>query len=152
MAKQLVFGDDARESLRRGVAKLSRLVKVTLGPKGRHVVLDKGWGAPVVSNDGVSVADEVELHDRYENMGAQMVKQVASKTSDMAGDGTTTATLLTEAIFMEGMKCVTAGINPMALSRGIRKAVDAVIAELKHLSCPISEGNFKEIVCFGPYP
>lgn len=145
MAKQLVFGDDARESLRRGVAKLSRLVKVTLGPKGRHVVLDKGWGAPVVSNDGVSVADEVELHDRYENMGAQMVKQVASKTSDMAGDGTTTATLLTEAIFMEGMKCVTAGINPMALSRGIRKAVDAVIAELKHLSRPISEGNFKEI-------
>jgi chaperonin GroEL len=145
MAKQLIFAEEAREALRKGVSKLAEVVKVTLGPKGKHVVLDKGWGAPNVCDDGVTVAEEVELNDRYENMGAQMVKQVASKTNDIAGDGTTTATVLTEAIFLEGLKCVTAGINPMALSRGIHKSVDAVVAELKKMSRPISEGNYREI-------
>lgn len=145
MAKQLIFAEESREALRRGVSKLAQVVKVTLGPKGKHVVLDKGWGSPNVCDDGVTVAEEVELNDRYENMGAQMVKQVASKTNDIAGDGTTTATVLTEAIFLEGLKCVAAGINPMALSRGIHKAVDAVVTELKKMSRPIPEGNYKEI-------
>jgi chaperonin GroEL len=130
MAKQLEFGEDARRGVLSGVTKLSRAVKATLGPKGRNVVLDKKWGAPTVTKDGVSVAKEIELPDKYENMGAQMVKEVASKTSDVAGDGTTTATVLAEAIFREGLRNVTAGANPMALKRGIDKAVDLVVDKL----------------------
>ncbi len=129
-AKQLEFGEDARRHVLAGVTKLSRAVKSTLGPKGRNVVLDKKWGAPTVTKDGVTVAKEIELEDKYENMGAQMVKEVASKTSDVAGDGTTTATVLAEAIYREGLRNVTAGANPMALKRGIDKAVEAVIDAL----------------------
>ncbi|MFM1918483.1 MAG: groL chaperonin GroEL [Candidatus Hydrogenedentota bacterium] len=130
MPKQLEFGEDARRGILNGVTKLSRAVKATLGPKGRNVVLDKKWGAPTVTKDGVSVAKEIELEDKYENMGAQMVKEVASKTSDVAGDGTTTATVLAEAIFREGLRTVTAGANPMALKRGIDKAVEMVVDKL----------------------
>src|SRR5436190_20212874 len=117
-AKNIAFDQDAREAIRRGVKKLARAVKVTLGPRGRAVLLEKKWGAPIVSVDGVTVAKEIELKDPYENMGAQMVKEVASKTNDVAGDGTTTATVLAEAIFEEGLKNVTAGANPIALKRG----------------------------------
>ncbi len=133
-AKQLEFGEDARRRILGGVTKLSRAVKATLGPKGRNVVLDKKWGAPTVTKDGVTVAKEIELEDKYENMGAQMVKEVASKTSDVAGDGTTTATILAEAIYREGLRNVTAGANPMALKRGIDKAVEAVVEQLKKMS------------------
>jgi len=129
-AKQLQFGEEARRGVLAGVTKLSRAVKSTLGPKGRNVVLDKKWGAPTVTKDGVTVAKEIELEDKYENMGAQMVKEVASKTSDVAGDGTTTATILAEAIYREGLRNVTAGANPMALKRGIEKAVDVVVEKL----------------------
>jgi chaperonin GroEL len=135
-AKQLLYDEEARRAIRRGVDKLADAVKVTLGPKGRNVVLDKKWGAPTITKDGVTVAKEIELEDRFENMGAQMVREVASKTSDVAGDGTTTATVLAQAIFREGMKNVTAGANPMALKRGIDKAVEAVIAEIQRLSKP----------------
>jgi chaperonin GroEL len=135
-AKQLRYDEEARASILKGVQKLSNAVKATLGPKGRNVVLDKKWGAPTITKDGVTVAKEVELPDAFENMGAQMVRQVASKTSDVAGDGTTTATVLAEAIFREGVKNVTAGANPMALKRGIDKAVEAVVAELKATSKP----------------
>ena len=134
MAKQLKFGDDARRSLLAGVEKLSQAVKVTLGPKGRNVVLDKSFGSPNITKDGVSVAKEIELDCPYENMGAQMVKEVASKTSDIAGDGTTTATVLAEAIYREGLKNVTAGANPMELKRGIDKAVTTMVAELAEIS------------------
>jgi chaperonin GroEL len=133
MAKQIIYGEEARRALQRGVDKLANAVKVTLGPKGRNVVLDKKFGAPNITKDGVSVAKEVELEDAFENMGAQMVKEVASKTSDVAGDGTTTATVLAQAIVREGLKNVTAGANPTALKRGIDKAVDVVVAELKKL-------------------
>jgi len=133
-AKQLEFGEEARRRVLAGVVKLSKAVKATLGPKGRNVVLEKKWGAPTVTKDGVSVAKEIELEDKYENMGAQMVKEVASKTSDIAGDGTTTATILAEAIFREGMRNVAAGSNPMALKRGIEKAVDAVVDRLAKMS------------------
>ncbi len=133
-AKQLEFGEDARRRILSGVMKLSKAVKATLGPKGRNVVLDKKWGAPTVTKDGVSVAKEIELEDKYENMGAQMVKEVASKTSDVAGDGTTTATILAESIYREGLRNVTAGANPMALKRGIEKAVDAVVENLRKMS------------------
>src|SRR6185295_15385146 len=136
-AKQLLFDEAARQSLLRGVAKLSKAVTATLGPKGRNVVLDKKYGSPTVTKDGVTVAKEIELADPYENMGAQMVKEVASKTSDVAGDGTTTATVLAEAIFEQGLKVVTAGANPLQLKRGIEKAVDAVVAEIKRLSTPV---------------
>jgi chaperonin GroEL len=129
-AKQLMFEEDARKALLRGVEKLSRAVKVTLGPKGRNVVLDKKFGSPTITKDGVTVAKEIELDDAWENMGAQMVREVASKTSDVAGDGTTTATVLTESIYREGLRNVTAGANPMALQRGIGKAVDAVVEQL----------------------
>jgi len=129
-AKQLMFEEDARKALLRGVEKLSRAVKVTLGPKGRNVVLDKKFGSPTITKDGVTVAKEIELEDPWENMGAQMVREVASKTSDVAGDGTTTATVLTESIYREGLRNVTAGANPMALQRGIGKAVDAVVEQL----------------------
>jgi len=133
-AKQLVFDDSARRALLVGVEKLSRAVKATLGPKGRNVVLDKKFGSPTVTKDGVSVAKEIELEDAFENMGAQMVREVASKTSDIAGDGTTTATVLAEAIYRQGLKNVTAGANPMCLKRGIEKAVEAMVRELSSLS------------------
>ena len=134
MAKQIIFDVEARDAMLRGVEKLSRAVKVTLGPKGRNVILDKKFGAPTVTKDGVSVAKEIDLDDAFENMGAQMVKEVASKTSDIAGDGTTTATVLAEAIYREGLKNVTAGANPMSLKRGIDKAVEAMVAQLAKLS------------------
>ncbi len=139
MAKQLLFSDEARRAVLRGVEQLAKAVKVTLGPKGRNVVLDKKFGSPTITKDGVTVAKEVDLEDPFENMGAQMVKEVAEKTSDVAGDGTTTATVLAEAIYREGLKNVTAGINPMALKRGIEKAVDAVVEELKELSTSIKD-------------
>src|SRR5438876_5517453 len=125
-AKQLAFADEARQKLLAGASKLARAVRSTLGPRGRNAVLDKGWGTPTVTKDGVSVAEEIELTDPYENMGAQLVKEAASKTSDVAGDGTTTATVLAEAIYREGLKSVTAGADPMALTRGIARAVERV--------------------------
>jgi len=137
MAKQLLFSDEARRSILSGVEQLAKAVKVTLGPKGRNVCIDKKFGSPTITKDGVTVAKEIELKDPYENMGAEMVKEVASKTSDNAGDGTTTATVLAEAIFREGLKNVTAGANPMALKRGIEKAVEEVTAQLKKLSKPV---------------
>src|SRR3989337_1673679 len=145
MAKQLVFDDEARRKILKGVEQLARAVKVTLGPKGRNVVLDKKFGSPTVTKDGVTVAKEIELEDPFENMGAQMVKEVAEKTSDNAGDGTTTATILAEAIYKEGLKNVTAGANPMALKRGIDRAVEEVINELKKLSKKIDNRNTKEV-------
>src|SRR5688572_20442939 len=146
-AKELQFNTDARAALKRGVDQLAQAVKVTLGPKGRNVVLDRKFGAPTVTKDGVTVAKEVELSDPVENMGAQMVKEVATKTSDLAGDGTTTATVLAQAIFREGLKNVTAGANPMAIKRGIDKAVEHVVAELKKISTP-TKGK-KEIAQVG---
>ncbi len=146
-AKEVKFHGDARDRMLRGVDILANAVKVTLGPKGRNVVLDKSFGAPRITKDGVTVAKEIELADAVENMGAQMVKEVATKTSDLAGDGTTTATVLAQAIFREGLKNVTAGANPMELKRGIEKAVDAVVDELKRLSVP-SAGK-KEIAQVG---
>src|SRR5574339_1222932 len=130
-AKNLIYDEVARRALERGVNKVADAVKVTLGPKGRNVVLDKKWGSPTITKDGVTVAKEIELEDRFENMGAQMVKEVASKTSDIAGDGTTTATVLAQAIFREGVKMVVAGHDPMTLKRGIDRAVKAVTDELK---------------------
>ncbi|MBA2490975.1 MAG: chaperonin GroEL, partial [Gammaproteobacteria bacterium] len=135
-AKEVRFSEDARHRMMTGINVLANAVKATLGPKGRNVVLDKSFGAPTVTKDGVSVAKEIELQDKFENMGAQMVKEVASKTSDVAGDGTTTATVLAQAIFREGMKSVSAGMNPMDLKRGIDKAVIAAVDELKKLSKP----------------
>jgi chaperonin GroEL len=146
-SKQVYFGDDARHRMVRGVNILANAVKVTLGPKGRNVVLDRSFGSPTVTKDGVSVAKEIELKDKFENMGAQMVKEVASKTSDNAGDGTTTATVLAQAIVAEGMKYVAAGMNPMDLKRGIDKAVIAVVEELKKLSKPTTTS--KEIAQVG---
>ncbi len=140
-AKQLEFGEEARRGILSGVNKLSRAVKSTLGPRGRNVVLDKKWGSPTVTKDGVTVAKEIQLEDKYENMGAQMVKEVASKTSDVAGDGTTTATVLAEAIYREGLRNVTAGASPMALKRGIDKAVDAVVEALAGLSKQVKDDN-----------
>ncbi|MBX3432228.1 MAG: chaperonin GroEL [Pirellulales bacterium] len=137
MAKMIAFDQEARDAMRRGVQKLARAVKVTLGPKGRNVILQKSFGSPTVTKDGVSVAKEIELEDVYENMGAQMVKEVASKTSDVAGDGTTTATVLAEAIFNEGLKAVVAGVNPVQMKQGIEKAVEDVTAELKKMSIKI---------------
>ena len=135
-AKDVKFGDDARVRMVRGVNILANAVKVTLGPKGRNVVLEKSYGAPTITKDGVSVAKEIELEDKFENMGAQMVKEVASQTSDIAGDGTTTATVLAQAILREGMKAVASGMNPMDLKRGIDKAVIAAVEELKKISKP----------------
>ncbi len=137
MAKQITYGDESRQAILRGVNRLADAVKVTLGPKGRNVVLDKKFGSPLITKDGVTVAKEIELKEPLENMGAQMVKEVASKTSDVAGDGTTTATVLAQAIYREGSKNVTAGANPMELKRGIEKAVAAVTEELKKLSKPV---------------
>src|SRR6187402_2651208 len=135
-AKDVYFSSDARDKMLRGVNILANAVKVTLGPKGRNVVLDKSFGAPRSTKDGVSVAKEIELEDKFENMGAQMIREVASKTNDKAGDGTTTATVLAQAIVQEGMKSVAAGMNPMDLKRGIDKAVTALVEELKKASKP----------------
>ncbi len=147
MAKQLVFDQEARNKILKGVNTLADAVKVTLGPRGRNVVLEKSFGSPVITKDGVTVAKEIELEDKFENMGAQMVKEVASKTSDVAGDGTTTATVLAQSIYREGIKLVAAGYNPMELKRGIDKAVDAVVEELKKMSKPTKDQ--KEIAQVG---
>ncbi|MDD7400230.1 MAG: chaperonin GroEL, partial [Firmicutes bacterium] len=138
MAKQIIYGEEARKALLGGINKLADTVKITLGPKGRNVVLDKKFGAPLITNDGVTIAKEVELEDPFENMGAQLVKEVATKTNDVAGDGTTTATLLAQALIREGMKNVTAGANPMVIRKGIQKAVDTAVASLKAASKPVS--------------
>ena len=138
MAKQIVYAENSRQAILRGVNQLADAVKVTLGPKGRNVVLEKKFGGPNITKDGVTVAKEIELKDPLENMGAQMVREVASKTSDVAGDGTTTATILAQAIFREGVKSVAAGANPMALKRGIDKAVEVAVEEVKKLSKPVS--------------
>lgn len=137
MAKQLLFDEKARLAIKRGVDQLANAVKVTLGPRGRHVILDKGFGSPIVTNDGVTIAKEIELDDKFENMGAQLVQEVATKTNDVAGDGTTTATLLAQAMVSEGLKNVAAGTNPMGIKRGIEKGVAAVVAELKDMSKPV---------------
>src|SRR5476651_2604528 len=137
-AKEVKFGRTAREKMLRGVDILADAVKVTLGPKGRNVIIDKSFGAPRITKDGVSVAKEIELEDKFENMGAQMVREVASKTNDIAGDGTTTATVLAQAIVREGVKSVAAGMNPMDLKRGVDKAVAAVVEELKKRSRKIT--------------
>src|SRR6184192_117121 len=147
-AKELVYREDARAAMLRGVDALANTVKVTLGPKGRNVVLSRKFGSPLVTKDGVTVAKDIELKDRYENMGAQMVREVASKTSDLAGDGTTTATVLAQAIFREGLKNVAAGANPMDLKRGIERAVETVVEQLKKISVPTS-GNKKDIAQVG---
>src|SRR5689334_4481254 len=140
MAKQIVYGEHSRQAVLRGINQLADAVKVTLGPKGRNVILDRKFGSPTITKDGVTVAKEIDLKDPVENMGAQMVREVASKTSDTAGDGTTTATVLAQAIFREGLKMVTAGHNPMELKRGIEKAVEAITGELKKLSKDVT-GN-----------
>jgi chaperonin GroEL len=139
MAKQLAFGEEARQNILAGVQKLSSAVKVTLGPRGRNAILDKKFGSPTITKDGVTVAKEIELEDQYENMGAQMVKEVASKTSDDAGDGTTTATILAESIFQEGLRTIAAGANAMALRRGLEKGTKVIVEELKKLSKPVKE-------------
>src|SRR5437899_3259051 len=143
--KQRTYSDGARQKLLAGASKLARAVRSTLGPRGRNAVLDKGWGSPNVTKDGVTVAEEIELQDPYENMGAQLVKEAASKTSDVAGDGTTTATVLAEAIFREGLKSIAAGADPMALTRGLQKGVEAVVADLHKLSEKINDKDEKEI-------
>src|SRR5947207_8045692 len=144
-AKQLAYSDQSRQKLLACVTKLARAVRATLGPRGRNAVLDKGWGAPNVTKDGVTVAEEIELEDPYENMGAQLVKEAASKTSDVAGDGTTTATVLAEAIYREGLKMIAAGHDPMALTRGINKAVEKVVEELEKLAEKIDPNDQKSI-------
>ncbi len=145
MAKQIVFDDDARGPLLAGVSKLARAVRSTLGPRGRNAVLDKGWGSPKVTKDGVTVAEDIELDDPFENLGAQLVKEAASKTNDVAGDGTTTATVLAEAIFRDGLKAVASGADPMALGRGISRAVDVVCDQIGKLATPINEKSKSEI-------
>ena len=141
MAKQIIYGEEARKALQNGIDKLSNTVKITLGPKGRNVVLDKKYGAPLITNDGVTIAKEVELEDAFENMGAQLVKEVATKTNDVAGDGTTTATLLAQALVREGMKNVAAGANPMVVRKGMKKAVETAIEAIKANSKPVSSTN-----------
>src|SRR3989344_3499837 len=131
MAKQILFNEKAREALKRGVDALANAVKITLGPKGRNVVLDKGFGAPTITNDGVTIAKAIELPDKTENMGAEIIKEVASRTNDIAGDGTTTATLLAQAIITEGLKNITAGVNPVGLKRGLDRALEAVVKKLE---------------------
>src|SRR5690606_10501990 len=137
--KELAFEVEARKSLLRGVEKLAGAVKSTLGPRGRNAVLDKSWGGPTVTKDGVTVAEEIELGDKIENMGAQLVKEAASKTSDKAGDGTTTSTVLAEALFKEGMKHIAAGVDANALVRGMKKAVEAVVADIRKQSKPVDD-------------
>src|SRR6202158_3283444 len=138
MAKQLEFDAQARASLKRGVDRVADAVKITIGPKGRNVVLDKKYGAPTITNDGVTIAKEIDLQNPFENMGAQLAKEVATKTNDIAGDGTTTATVLAQAIITEGLKNVAAGANPMGLKRGLDKGVAALVEELKRLSKPVN--------------
>ena len=145
MAKQIVYGDSSRQGILRGINSLANAVKVTLGPKGRNVILDKKFGSPTITKDGVTVAKEIELKDALENMGAQMVKEVASKTSDVAGDGTTTATVLAQAIYREGAKNVTAGANPMAIKRGIATAVEAIVASLEAQSKPVTGSMIAQV-------
>ena len=141
MAKQILYGEDARKALQAGIDRLSNTVKITLGPRGRNVVLDKKYGAPLITNDGVTIAKEIELEDPFENMGAQLVKEVSTKTNDIAGDGTTTATLLAQALVSEGMKNVAAGANPMTVKKGIAKAVEAAVASLKKQAKPVSSSS-----------
>src|SRR5687768_3812163 len=131
MSKVIYFNEEARQALKRGVDKLANAVKVTLGPKGRNVVIDRGYGSPTITKDGVTVAKEVDLEDKIENMGAELVKEVASKTNDVAGDGTTTATVLAQAMIAEGIKNITAGASPLAVKRGIEKSVEALVAQLR---------------------
>src|SRR5205807_7798461 len=138
MSKHITYGDQSRQAILRGVNQLANAVKVTLGPKGRNVILDKKFGSPTITKDGVTVAKEIDLKDPVENMGAQMVREVASKTSDVAGDGTTTATVLAQAIYREGAKNVVAGANPMEIRRGIERAVAAITSELEKMSKPVS--------------
>jgi len=145
MAKQIIHGEESRQAILRGVNKLADAVKVTLGPKGRNVIIDKKFGSPTITKDGVTVAKEIELEDKLENMGAQMVREVASKTSDVAGDGTTTATVLAQAIFREGVRTVAAGANPMALKRGIEKAVEAAVKEIQRLSKPVKGDSIAQV-------
>jgi chaperonin GroEL len=145
-AKQIAFDQEARDAMRRGISKLARAVKITLGPKGRNVILQKSFGSPTVTKDGVTVAKEIELEDKYENMGARMVREVASKTSDVAGDGTTTATVLAESIFNEGLRAVVSGINPMLMKRGIEKAVDDIVEKLKKASISVKSKKEMESV------
>src|SRR5438046_2348917 len=144
-SKQLSYSDEARQKLLAGVSKLARAVRATLGPRGRNAVIDKGWGSPNVTKDGVTVAEEIELEDPYENMGAQLVKEAASKTSDVAGDGTTTATIIAEGVFREGIKAIAAGHDPMALTRGIQKGTERVVEELKKMAEKIDPKDDKEI-------
>src|SRR6184192_2364375 len=136
-AKMIAFDQDARQAMQRGVAKLARAVKVTLGPKGRNVIIQKSFGSPTVTKDGVTVAKEIDLPDHYENMGARMVREVASKTSDVAGDGTTTATVLAEAIFNEGLRAVVSGANPMLMKRGMERAVEDILNRLKEMKIDV---------------
>src|SRR5262245_49320734 len=145
-AKQIAFDQEAREAMRKGIAKLAKAVKVTLGPKGRNVILQKSFGSPTVTKDGVTVAKEIELDDKYENMGARMVREVASKTSDVAGDGTTTATVLAEAIYNEGLRAVVSGANPMLMKRGMDKAVEDITDKLKKMSIPVKNKKDMENV------
>jgi chaperonin GroEL len=145
MAKLIAYKEEAREALKRGVDKLANAVKVTLGPKGRNVVLDRGFGSPVITKDGVTVAKDIELEDKFENLGAELVKEVASKTNDMAGDGTTTATILAQAIVAEGFSAVSSGANPIILKRGMDKAVEAVIAHLNSKKKKVTQENLKEV-------
>src|SRR6266852_1632277 len=145
-AKQIAFDQEARDAMRKGIAKLARAVKVTLGPKGRNVILQKSFGSPTVTKDGVTVAKEIELEDKYENMGARMVREVASKTSDVAGDGTTTATVLAEAIYNEGLRAVVSGANPMLMKRGMERAVEEIVARLGKMSKEIKSKKEMENV------
>ena len=139
MAKMIVYGEEARKKLQSGIDQLANTVKVTLGPKGRNVVLGKKFGAPLITNDGVTIAKEVELEDAFENMGAQLIREVATKTNDVAGDGTTTATLLAQAITREGLKTLSAGANPIVMRKGIEKAVAAAVSSIKENSVPVSD-------------
>ncbi len=145
MAKKMIYENDARLALAAGVGKLARAVCSTLGPRGRNAVLDKGWGSPKITKDGVTVAEDIDLEDPNENLGAKLVKEAASKTNDVAGDGTTTATVLAEAIFKQGLKMIASGADPMALSRGIHKATEAVVESIKKMATPIDDKNKKEI-------
>ncbi|MBW3670543.1 MAG: chaperonin GroEL, partial [Acidobacteria bacterium] len=145
MAKRITYGEDARQSILRGVNKLADAVKVTLGPKGRNVVIEKKFGSPTITKDGVTVAKEIDIKDPLENLGAKMVREVASKTSDVAGDGTTTATVLAQAILREGSKHVAAGANPMGLKRGIERAVETCVAHLQSMSKPVSGGAIAQV-------
>ncbi|MBI4300425.1 MAG: chaperonin GroEL, partial [Chloroflexi bacterium] len=138
MAKEIIFDEDARKALKAGIDALADAVRITLGPKGRNVVLEKKWGSPTITNDGVTIAKEIDLEDPFQNIGAQLAKEVASKTNDVAGDGTTTATVLAQAIVTEGLKNVAAGANPMMLKRGIEKGVAAIIEELRKLATPVT--------------